>query len=110
MIGAIIVLAAASVAEICSNNWRAWLGAAILVRSGVGLAPSTLITYVSEISPFQIRGFMIASYQLLLGVGQLISAVVSQNCRHLETYRVEAVDCYRIHLHRGISLGFRSGF
>lgn len=52
--------------------------AATIVRLGVGLAQSILITYVSEIAPFQIRGFMIGAYQLLLAFGQLISAVAAQ--------------------------------
>ena len=78
MMGAIIVLLAGSIAEITASGWRSWLGAAVLVRLGVGLAQSILITYVSELAPFQIRGFMIGAYQLLLAFGQLISAVATQ--------------------------------
>jgi MFS family permease len=76
--GAVVVLAGGSVAEICATGWRSWLGAAVLVRCGVGLAQSILITYVSELAPFQIRGFMIGAYQLCLAIGQLISAVATQ--------------------------------
>ena len=78
MIGAITILLAGSIAEITASGWKSWLGAAVLVRLGVGLAQSTLITYVSELAPFQIRGFMIGAYQLLLALGQLISAVATQ--------------------------------
>lgn len=78
MMGAITVLLAGSVAEISSHNWRTWLGAAVLVRLGVGLAQSILITYISELAPFQIRGFMIGAYQLMLALGQLLCAVASQ--------------------------------
>jgi MFS transporter, SP family, general alpha glucoside:H+ symporter len=78
MIGAVTVLFAGSIAEITASHWKAWLGAAVLVRLGVGLAQSTLITYISELAPFQIRGFMIGAYQLLLALGQLISAVATQ--------------------------------
>jgi MFS family permease len=76
--GAIVVLLGGSIAEICASDWQSWLGAAVLVRCGVGLAQSILITYVSELSPFQIRGFMIGAYQLCLAIGQLISAVATQ--------------------------------
>lgn len=76
--GAILVLLGGSIAEICAHNWKSWLGAAVLVRLGVGLAQSILITYVSELSPFQVRGFMIGAYQLFIAVGQLISAVATQ--------------------------------
>ncbi|KAK3679732.1 hypothetical protein LTR78_000108 [Recurvomyces mirabilis] len=78
MIGAITILLAGSIAEITASGWRSWLGAAVLVRLGVGLAQSVLITYISELAPFQIRGFMIGAYQLLLALGQLISAVATQ--------------------------------
>lgn len=78
MLGAIVVLLGGSVAEIAAFDWKSWLGAAVLVRAGVGLAQSILITYVSELAPFQIRGFMIGAYQLCLAIGQLISAVATQ--------------------------------
>ena len=78
MLGAIFILLCGSIAEISAHSWRTWLGAAVLVRCGVGLAQSILITYVSELTPFQIRGFMIGAYQLFIAVGQLISAVATQ--------------------------------
>ncbi|KAI5360129.1 Putative major facilitator, sugar transporter, major facilitator superfamily [Septoria linicola] len=78
MCGAIAILLGGSIAEIASHNWQSWLGAAVLVRLGVGLAQSILITYISELAPFQIRGFMIGAYQLMLAFGQLLCAVASQ--------------------------------
>ncbi|KAL6890046.1 general substrate transporter [Trichoderma evansii] len=78
MLGAIVVLLGGSIAEITAFDWKSWLGAAVLVRAGVGLAQSILITYVSELAPFQIRGFMIGAYQLCLAIGQLVSAVATQ--------------------------------
>ncbi|KAI5267423.1 MFS general substrate transporter [Aureobasidium subglaciale] len=78
MMGAIIVLLGGSITEITAFSWQSWLGAAVFVRLGVGLAQSILITYISEIAPFQIRGFMIGAYQLCLGFGQLIAAIATQ--------------------------------
>lgn len=78
MIFAITILLAGSIAEITVSNWKGWLGAAVLVRLGVGLAQATLVTYVSELAPFQLRGFMIGAYQLMLAIGQLIVAVAAQ--------------------------------
>ncbi|KAG5660827.1 hypothetical protein KAF25_002470 [Fusarium avenaceum] len=75
---AIVVLLGGSIAEITASDWKSWLGAAVLVRLGVGLAQSILVTYVSELTPFQIRGIMIGAYQLCLAFGQLISAVATQ--------------------------------
>ncbi len=78
MMGAVLVLLAGSIVEITAHNWQTWLAAAIVVRLGVGLAQSILVTYVSELAPFQIRGFMIGAYQLSLAFGQLIVAVATQ--------------------------------
>jgi len=78
MIIAIVFLFAGSINEILAHNWQTWLGGAILIRFGVGMAQTILVTYISEIAPFQIRGFMIGSYQLMLGIGQLISAIATK--------------------------------
>ena len=75
---AVLILLAGSIAQITVSNWQGWLGAAVLVRLGVGLAQAILVTYVSEIAPSQIRGFMIGSYQLMLALGQLIVAIAAQ--------------------------------
>lgn len=78
MISAIIILFGGSTAEITAHNWQTWLVGAMLIRLGVGLAQSVLVVYISELSPHQIRGFMIGSYQLFIGLGQLICAVATQ--------------------------------
>ena len=78
MIGAVVILLGGSITEITAFSWQSWLGAAVFVRLGVGLAQFILITYISEIAPFQIRGFMIGAYQLCLGFGQLIAAIATQ--------------------------------
>jgi MFS family permease len=75
---AITILLAGSIAEITVSNWQGWLGGAMLIRLGVGLAQSVLVTYLSELAPFQIRGLLIGSYQLMLAFGQLIVAVAAQ--------------------------------
>jgi MFS family permease len=71
-------LLAGSIAEITVKDWQGWLGAAIIIRLGVGLAQAILVTYVSELAPFQIRGLIIGSYQLMLAIGQLIVAIAAQ--------------------------------
>jgi SP family general alpha glucoside:H+ symporter-like MFS transporter len=81
MIVSLIILLAGSTAEIASQKWQDWLGAAILVRLGVGLAQSILVTYIAELAPFQIRGMLIGAYQVLLTTGQLIVAVAAELVR-----------------------------
>jgi MFS family permease len=74
----VVILLAGAAVEISSNEWKQFLGGVIVVKLGVGIAQTTLITYVSEIAPFQIRGTMIGAYQLFLGFGQLLSAVATK--------------------------------
>ena len=78
MIIALVILLGGSIGEIASQKWQDWLGAAGLVRLGVGLAQTILITYVSELAPFQIRGSLLGAYQVLLTTGQLIVAIAAQ--------------------------------
>jgi len=90
MIVALVILLAGSTAEIASQKWQDWLGAAILVRLGVGLAQTILVTYIAELAPFQIRGMLIGAYQVLLTTGQLIVAVAA------ELVRVHQPDEWRV--------------
>ncbi|KXJ90287.1 general substrate transporter [Microdochium bolleyi] len=78
MLLAVVILLGGSVAEITAHNWQTWLVGAMLIRLGIGLAQSILIVYISELSPHQVRGFMIGAYQLFIALGQLISAVATQ--------------------------------
>lgn len=43
----------------------------------IGLAQLTLSTYVSELAPVQLRGFLLVSYSFWWGFGQLIAAVAT---------------------------------
>lgn len=78
MILSIVILFGGSTAEITAHNWQTWLVGAMIIRLGVGLAQSVLVVYISELAPHQIRGFMIGSYQLFIGLGQLVCAVATQ--------------------------------
>lgn len=75
------VLLAGSVAEVAAQKWQDWLGAAVLVRMGVGLAQTILVTYIAELAPFQVRGMLIGAYQVLLTTGQLVVAVSAELVR-----------------------------
>lgn len=67
-----------AIGEYLANDWKAFLAGSMVVKYGVGIATATLVTYVSEIAPFQIRGTCIAAYQLFLGMGQLLSAIAAK--------------------------------
>ena len=52
------------IAETVASTWWAWLIAKFLAGMGVGMLQGTLPMYISELSPVQLRGFLINAYTL----------------------------------------------
>ena len=67
-----------SVLSITAKNWRWFLGAGCVTKLGLGIAQTTLIVYLAEIAPFQLRGAGMVIYQLFLAGGQLTGAIATQ--------------------------------
>jgi SP family general alpha glucoside:H+ symporter-like MFS transporter len=65
-----VLFLAASFMEVFSTNWKLWLGGKVLSQLALGMAISTIVTYLSEITPFQLRGTMMGAYQFFFGFGQ----------------------------------------
>lgn len=78
MIFFVVLFLLGSTLEITARNWQWWLGSQIVIKFAIGTAQSVLIVYVSEIAPFQLRGTMIAAYQLFLAGGQLVGSIATQ--------------------------------
>lgn len=64
--------------SITAKNWQWWLGAGVITKLGLGIAQTTLIVYLAEVAPFQLRGTSMAAYQLFLAGGQLVGAIATQ--------------------------------
>ena len=64
--------------SISAQNWRWWTAATSVSKIGLGIAQTTLIVYLAECAPFQLRGTAMATYQLFLAGGQLIGAIGTQ--------------------------------
>ena len=64
--------------EITAHDWKWWMGSQTVIKVAIGLAQSVLVVYVGEIAPFQVRGTVIAAYQLFLASGQLIGSIAAQ--------------------------------
>ncbi|KAK1927060.1 hypothetical protein DB88DRAFT_514651 [Papiliotrema laurentii] len=67
-----------SALSISAQNWRWFLGGGVVTKFGLGIAQTTLIVYLAEVAPFQLRGTGMAAYQLFLAGGQLLGAVATQ--------------------------------
>ena len=61
-----------------ARNWGVWLLAKLLVGLGQGFTSSTMICYLSEIAPAQIRGTLTSSYGLGYAMGQLFYSISLQ--------------------------------
>ncbi|KAK8869487.1 hypothetical protein IAR55_000052 [Kwoniella newhampshirensis] len=69
------MLVASVIAESLANHWWAWLLAKLFSGIGVGMLQATMPVYLSEISPTQLRGFLINAYTFWFCIGQLFASV-----------------------------------
>ncbi|ORY26765.1 general substrate transporter [Naematelia encephala] len=65
----------ATIIEMVAKNWKVWLASKVFAAFGNGFSQSVLLTYISEVSPKQIRGGLCTSYAVILGLGQLFASV-----------------------------------
>lgn len=82
-IGVAIQVAALTVGALVAGRFVAGLG--------VGGVSSTVILYVSEISPRRVRGLLVSVYQWAITIGLLLASGVDQGCKDLDTassYRI----------------------
>jgi MFS family permease len=61
--------------EITAKDWQLWSAAKAFTGMGIGFAQTQCVIYVSELSPTQIRGFLLATYALGFALGQLMASI-----------------------------------
>ncbi|WVW79665.1 hypothetical protein I302_101634 [Kwoniella bestiolae CBS 10118] len=66
------------IVEMVAKDWRHWLAAKLFTGLGGGLAQGTMLSYMNEISPAQIRGYLLSTYGAAYAVGQLFIAIALQ--------------------------------
>lgn len=54
------------------------MGSQVVIKVAIGIAQSVLVVFVGELAPFQVRGLVIAAYQLFLALGQLVGSIAAQ--------------------------------
>ena len=67
------------------------VGGRFVAGLGVGGVSSTVVLYVSEISPRNVRGLLVSGYQWAITIGLLVSSGVDQGCKELDSrssYRI----------------------
>ncbi|WRT68794.1 uncharacterized protein IL334_005774 [Kwoniella shivajii] len=66
------------IVEMVAKDWKQWLAAKLFTGLGSGLAQGTVLSYMNEIAPAQIRGYLLSTYGAAYAVGQLFIAIALQ--------------------------------
>ncbi|KIA75552.1 hypothetical protein HK57_00692 [Aspergillus ustus] len=72
--------------ETFATHWDHWLVAKLFSGMGVGMLQSTMPLYLSEISPTQLRGFLINAYSFWFVIGQLFASVALNRLNATDPY------------------------
>ncbi|KAL3466115.1 general substrate transporter [Aspergillus heterothallicus] len=72
--------------ETFATRWDHWLVAKLFSGMGVGMLQSTMPLYLSEISPTQLRGFLINAYSFWFVIGQLFASVALNRLNATDPY------------------------
>lgn len=86
-----LVFAIGVAVQVASTTVDALVAGRLVAGLGVGGVSSTVVLYVSEISPRRIRGLLVSVYQWAVTIGLLVASGVDQGCKDLETsssYRI----------------------
>ncbi|GME43046.1 maltose permease [Neofusicoccum parvum] len=75
---------AGTIAELFSPNWKVWIAAKLLMGMAMGSMQGNTQTYVSEITPVEIRGFTLSLFQFWIVLGSLIASCVLQGTSAIE--------------------------
>ncbi|WWC69105.1 uncharacterized protein I206_103041 [Kwoniella pini CBS 10737] len=70
-----VFLVVSVIIESLVKGWQTWLVAKLFSGIGVGMLQATLPVYIAEISPVNLRGFLINAYTFWFCVGQLLAGV-----------------------------------
>ncbi|CRG92313.1 High-affinity glucose transporter HXT2 [Talaromyces islandicus] len=62
--------------ELFSPNWEVWVVAKVLMGAAMGFMQGNTPTYVSELTPVHIRGFMLSLFQFWIMLGSFLAACV----------------------------------
>ena len=70
--------------ELFSPNWKVWIGAKVFYGLAMGLMQGSIPTYVSELCPIPIRGFMLSAFQLWLVMGSFLSSCILEGTQQVD--------------------------
>ncbi|KAL1629321.1 hypothetical protein SLS56_005425 [Neofusicoccum ribis] len=79
-----VLTVAGAIVELFSPDWKVWIAAKLLMGMAMGSMQGNTQTYVSEITPVEIRGFTLSLFQFWIVLGSLIASCVLQGTSAIE--------------------------
>ncbi|KAK8846508.1 hypothetical protein IAR55_005594 [Kwoniella newhampshirensis] len=73
-----VILAASVICESTAHRWQVWFVAKLLSGMGVGSLQFITPTYISEVAPTRVRGFLLMMYNFWFSVGGFFAPVALQ--------------------------------
>ncbi|GJC90829.1 high-affinity glucose transporter HXT2 [Colletotrichum liriopes] len=76
---------AGTISQLFSPDWKVWLVAKLLMGAAMGSMQANTQTYVSEVTPVEIRGFTLSLFQFWIIIGSLVASCVLQGTSYIES-------------------------
>ncbi|CAH0055630.1 unnamed protein product [Clonostachys solani] len=73
-----------TIVELVAPSWGVWALAKVIFGLAMGFMQGNTQTYVSELAPLRIRGFMLSLFQLWIVFGSFLSACVLEGTSNIE--------------------------
>ncbi|EEU34908.1 uncharacterized protein NECHADRAFT_39701 [Fusarium vanettenii 77-13-4] len=73
-----------TVTELFSPDWKVWVVAKVLFGLAMGFMQGNTPTYISELAPIHIRGFLLSLFQFWITLGSFLASCVLEGTSHIQ--------------------------
>ncbi|KAK7414421.1 hypothetical protein QQX98_006699 [Neonectria punicea] len=73
-----------TVVELVSPGWKVWIVAKLIFGMAMGFMQGNTPTYVSELAPIRVRGFMLSLFQFWITLGSFLASCVLEGTSKIE--------------------------
>ncbi|KAH6713719.1 general substrate transporter [Leptodontidium sp. MPI-SDFR-AT-0119] len=80
----VILTFVGAITELLSPGWKVWIAAKIFFGSAMGFMQGNTPTYISEIAPIHLRGFMLSLFQFWIIFGSFLASCVLEGTSKIE--------------------------
>ncbi|KAK7219446.1 hypothetical protein V2G26_007449 [Clonostachys chloroleuca] len=73
-----------TIVDLVAPNWGVWVLAKVIFGLAIGFMQGNTQTYISELAPLRIRGFMLSLFQLWIIFSSFLSACALEGTSNIE--------------------------